>query len=158
MKPNDTKERFIELRGAGYSLRKCAEQLGISVSTASVWERMLEADIRDATRQEKQALLETYRATQQARIQRIGAVLNKLEAAIEQADFNAVPAPRLLAMYLKYIEAISTFGGNEKPVSDLERLLANTSFGGFSDDSEMEDSEDSEMEDSEDSEMEDFDE
>lgn len=168
MKPTETKERFIEMRGAGYSLRKCAEQLDIAVSTASDWEKTLAADIEDATRQERQALLDTYKATQQAKIRRIGTVLNKLESAIAEADFSAVPLPKLLAMYLKYLEAISAFGGNEKPVSDLERmLLENSRFPpGYSggllmddsddyEDSEMEDSDDSEMEDSE---MEDSDE
>lgn len=142
MKPTETKERFIELRGAGYSLRKCAGELGISTSTAAGWEKTLAADIEDATRQERQALLDTFKATQQARIRRIGTVLDKLEAAIERADFEAVPLPRLLAMYLKYLEAISAFGGNEKPVSDLERMqfsLANLPSGGLLDDEDYDD-------------------
>lgn len=106
MKPAELKKEFIRLRAEGKSYSAICEQLHISKSTCTKWERALAAEIDDLKRAELAELCESYSMTKEARIRRLGDTLERINAALEQADFTAVDPAKLLDYKLKYTEAL----------------------------------------------------
>lgn len=106
MKPAELKKEYIRLRAEGNSYSFICEQLHISKSTCTKWERDLASQIDDLKRAELAELCESYNMTKEARIRRLGDTLEKINAALEQADFSAVDPAKLLDFKLKYTEAL----------------------------------------------------
>ena len=106
MKPTELKQEYIRLRAEGKSYSFIAEQLHISKSTCTKWERDLAAEIDELKRAELAELYESYNMTKQARIRKLGDTLGKINEALEQADFSEVDPAKLLDFKLKYTEAL----------------------------------------------------
>lgn len=106
MKPSEIKQEFIRLRAEGKSFSHIANQLHISKSTCSKWEKTLEADISQLKREELNSLYEAYGMKKKARIKRLGDTLNKVEEALESVNLNEIPPEKLLDFKLKYLEAL----------------------------------------------------
>ena len=62
MKPIELKNRFIEMRAEGQSYSDIAQQLHISKSTCTTWERELEAEIAQLKKEELNALYESLQS------------------------------------------------------------------------------------------------
>ena len=90
MKPQEIKKEYVRLRAEGKSYSVIAEQLHISKSTCTKWERELSAQINELKRAEFQELCESYGMTKEARIKKLGDTLEKIEDAIAKADFSTV--------------------------------------------------------------------
>jgi transcriptional regulator with XRE-family HTH domain len=60
MKDNETKARFIELRGQGLPLKSIADELGVSKTTLVNWERDLKEQIDNVRAMELEVLYDRY--------------------------------------------------------------------------------------------------
>lgn len=124
MKPTELKQEYIRLRAEGKSYSFIAETLHISKSTCSKWERNLAAEIDDLKRAELAELYESYSMTKQARIKRLGDTLEKINQALEQADFSDIDPAKLLDFKLKYTEALKGEYVGSKPAIEPEGIEA----------------------------------
>ena len=119
MKPQEIKKEYVRLRAEGKSYSVIAEQLHISKSTCTKWERELSAQINELKRAEFQELFESYGMTKEARIKKLGDTLEKIEDAIAKADFSTVDPAKLLDFKLKYTEALKGEYIGTKPAVEL---------------------------------------
>lgn len=124
MKPTELKQEYIRLRAEGNSYSNIAEQLHISKSTCTKWERELAAEIDELKRAELAELYESYSMTKQARIRKLGDTLDKINEALEQADFSEVDPAKLLDFKLKYTEALKGEYVGQKQNVDPQNVKA----------------------------------
>ena len=123
MKPQEIKKEYVRLRAEGKSYSVIAEQLHISKSTCTKWERELSAQINELKRAEFQELCESYGMTKEARIKKLGDTLEKIEDAIAKADFSTVDPAKLLDFKLKYTEALKGEYIGTKPAAELGAVV-----------------------------------
>ena len=98
MKSTDDKMKFVELRASGMSYRKIAAETGISRGTLRKWNNELQDEI-EAERAEK--VLEVRAAfalDHESKMERLARILERLDAAIDAADFSQVSPDKLLVM------------------------------------------------------------
>lgn len=107
MKSKETKEQFIRLRAEGLSYAKISEQLNISKSTCSSWEKELSAKIVELKQERLQELYDEYGMAKEARIKKLGNVLHKIDDAIDESDFSAMTPSQLLEARMKYQKALN---------------------------------------------------
>ena len=108
MKSTEKKLEYIELRASGKSYSSIAEELGISKSTCSKWEKALGADIEALREEHLQELYTSYSMAKEARIEKIGKTLQGIEEALEEKDLTQLPADKLLELKLKYERELKT--------------------------------------------------
>lgn len=106
MKPREQKTEFIRLRAEGRSYSTIAGELHISKSTCTAWERELAGEIAELKQEQLEDLYNAYYMTKEARIKTLGETLEKINAAIEEADLRDIPPERLLDLKLKYAAAL----------------------------------------------------
>lgn len=116
MKPQETKNAFIQLRAEGRSYRAIAGELGICKSTCSAWD----AEMNDAIAERKQEMLQelytAYAMTKEARIKKLGDTLGRIDTALAGADLESMPPERLLDYKLKYTAALKEeYTGTSRP-------------------------------------------
>ena len=102
MKTNEKKEQFILLRAEGLSYAKIAEELHISKSTCSKWERDFSAQITTAKEERLADLYNLYRIGKEAYIEKLGEILKRIDSAIAEKDLAEIPAEKLLRLKLEY--------------------------------------------------------
>lgn len=107
MKSKETKEQFIRLRAEGLSYAKISEQLNISKSTCSSWEKELADKITEMKHERLQELYDEYGMAKEARIRQLGTVLQKIDKAIEEKDFSEMTPAQLLDARMKYQKALN---------------------------------------------------
>jgi len=100
----DKRRLFTELRARGFSLRRVAKRIGISVQTASNWHHELEEDIARLRAAEIEALNEAYFLAKEARIRLLGGQLRAIREELERRDLQDVPTVRLLELQLAYFK------------------------------------------------------
>lgn len=106
MKPQELKHEYIRLRAEGRAYSYIADNLHISKSTCTKWEKELEAEIAQIKREELNTLYDTYHMRKEDRIKKIGDTLEKVEKALETTDLQEVAPEKLLDFKLKYTEAL----------------------------------------------------
>ena len=106
MKTTDKKHEFINLRARGLSYDNIAKELHVSKATLIKWAREYEAEISDLTRENLDSLYESYGMAKEARIKALGGTLEKINAAIDAADFTKIPPSTLLRLKLDYQNAL----------------------------------------------------
>ena len=84
----------------------------------------LAAEIDELKRAELAELYESYSMTKQARIRKLGDTLDKINEALEQADFSEVDPAKLLDFKLKYTEALKGEYVGQKKAIEPESLEA----------------------------------
>lgn len=107
LKTNETRERFIQLRAKGLSYSSIAKQIKVSKSTCSNWEKELKDQISQLKSDRLDDLYQEYGMLKEARIASIGKVLNKIDQAIDEADFSMMTPSQLLDFRLKYQKALN---------------------------------------------------
>lgn len=100
----DTKERFIELRAEGLSFDTISQQLDISKATLIKLSRELAGDIERLKYINLEALAERHKVLKANRLEGLGRLLDKIDSALESADFSKVPAERLIDLKLRLTE------------------------------------------------------
>lgn len=119
MKPAELKREYVKLRAEGKSYSFIADQLHISKTTCSKWEKELAGQIDELKRAEFAELCESYGMTKEARIKKLGDTLEKINEALAQADFTGVDPAKLLDFKLKYTEALKGEYIGTKPAFNL---------------------------------------
>lgn len=145
MEATEKKLEYVRLRAEGKSYRAIAAALSISKSTCGAWEKALHAEIAEVRQDQLMELYDAFSMKKGARIKSLGAVLKRIDAALESVDFSAMPPERLLDFKLKYQAALKEEyiptatspeqGENtaERIVQALEDLLERVRMGEVSD-------------------------
>lgn len=106
MKPIKQKTEFVKLRAEGRSYAAIADELHISKSTCTAWERELAAEIAELKQEQLEDLYNAYYMTKEARIKTLGETLTEINAALEKIDLWDIPPEKLLDLKLKYAAAL----------------------------------------------------
>lgn len=102
----DKRRLFIELRARGFSLRRVAKRIKISVQTASNWHHELEERIAQLRAAEIEALHEAYYLAKEARIRLLGGQLKALHEELERRDLSDIPTGKLAELQLAYYKEL----------------------------------------------------
>lgn len=100
------KERFVELRAAGLSYAACAEQLNVSKPTLLGWGKELAHEVGNARALRMDELFERFYVAKAKRIAAFGRRLDAILAELDTRDLSEVPTTALLALALKYGDAL----------------------------------------------------
>lgn len=95
------KERFLERRAQGDSLRTIEKKTGISRHTLAKWENECKEQIENLRAIYIDGLREEYRLTIQAQIKGFGLLLKRVMEELAQRGLSDVSAPKLADMALK---------------------------------------------------------
>ena len=101
MKDVETRQRFVELRAQGKSLRAAADELGVGKQTLVRWEREHREQIENLKAIELEALTERYRLTVRAQVERYGAFLEQVTEELRKRDLTTVPTSKLFDIMVK---------------------------------------------------------
>lgn len=101
MKDSESKERFLELRAQGKSLRSIESDTGTNRRTLSKWERESKEELANLKAIELDALREEYWLTRQARIKIYGDQRQRTIEEFKIRDLSEVPTPKLVDIFLK---------------------------------------------------------
>ena len=128
MKDEATKRQFITLRAEGKSYRAIHEELGIAKATCSNWEKLLADQISEARRERLEELYDSYAMTREARIAKLGEIINRIDEARENSEkpLELIGEDRLLELRLKYERELQTLYKDPETASEdstLEGLL-----------------------------------
>ena len=104
MVDTQTQERFIELRAAGLSFDKIAAELEVSKTTLLKLNRKLAGEIERLKFINFEALAEKYKMLKTARLEALGKLLEKVDSALEAADFSKLSPERLVLLKLRLAE------------------------------------------------------
>ena len=115
----DKKLQFVELRANNLSLSSIGRELHVSRATCSKLDKELKIDIEAKKAERNTEINELYTMTRNHRINRLQAVLERLDKAIINADFSQMSTETLLKMKLRYESELS----KEYPVKDDKGLL-----------------------------------
>lgn len=102
MKPQTTKENFIQLRAKGFSFDRIAKELKTSKQTLIDWSKELQEEIANRKALELEALYENFYLLKEYRLRNFGNLLNKIEKELQARDFSEVATEKLLELFLKY--------------------------------------------------------
>ena len=123
MKAQGQKAEFIRLRAEGKSYSSIAEELHISKSTCTAWERELRGAIAVLKQEQLEELYNAFFMTKEARIKRLGKTLDSINEALDSADLSQMPPEKLLEYKLKYMEALkSEYTGSTAPYQLSDKL------------------------------------
>lgn len=106
MKTADKKLEYVRLRAEGKSYRAIEQEIGVSRSTCSEWEKELAPTIARLRQDNLEALYNEYGLMREARIRRIGDTLRRIDTALETVDLSALSPEKLLDFKLKYQAAL----------------------------------------------------
>ncbi|MGA3199630.1 MAG: helix-turn-helix domain-containing protein [Halobacteriota archaeon] len=105
MKDLDTKQKFLELRAQGKSLRTIEKEIGTSRRTLATWEMEYKEDLENLKENLKavglEALQERYRLTTKDKLERYGAELQRVTEELGRRDLTNVPTPKLYDLMIK---------------------------------------------------------
>ncbi len=98
MKDSETGQKFIELRSAGVSFARIAEQLGVAKSTLINWSREHQHLIQNLRAIEWEDFVDRTLASKQERLKALSEQLRRLDAELARRDLASIPTPRLQGM------------------------------------------------------------
>ena len=116
----ELKHEFIELRAKGYSYRKIAQRLDVSIGTLSSWRQELEGEIATLKAEELDALYERYYMTKQQKITQLGRQLKAVQKELRARDYSEISTEKLLEMELKLYQALDEEKVDIRPLSSQE--------------------------------------
>ena len=100
------KNEFILLRAEGRSYSFITQKLAISKTTCIKWNKELEEKILEQKQDNLSDLYSAYNLTKEARIERLGTTLKKIDSALEKVDYSTIAPEKLLDFKLKYTQAL----------------------------------------------------
>jgi hypothetical protein len=102
MKGEKIKQKFLELRAQGKSLRAIEIEIGTNRGTLAKWEREYEEELQNLKAIELDAMREKYLLTNQAQLELLGAQFTRLREELEKRDLSEIPTTKLFDLVLKY--------------------------------------------------------
>lgn len=103
----DQQLKFIELRASGLSYEAIAKKLNTSKQTLINWSKELQADINNAKTIQRDNLLRNFSLEQDARLERLCKLINKLWEELEQREFSSISTLELLDKLPKLLMQLS---------------------------------------------------
>jgi len=132
MVKQDQKDKFIELRAAGYSFESIAKQLDISKPTLLKMAREFRSDIERLKFINLESLADRYKVLRADRLQALGGIAEKVDTAIEAADFSKLSPERLVELKLKLTEKMRDLLTDSFTIEkDAAQMLEHDSTLGF---------------------------
>jgi transcriptional regulator with XRE-family HTH domain len=116
----ERKQLFVELRAKGWSLRRCAEAIGVSKSTLCNWSQDMEAEIASLKAIELEALYEQFHLSKEARIQTLGEQVAALRQELDRRDLSEVSTDKLLELLFRWQEALAEEYVEPRPLSSRQ--------------------------------------
>jgi hypothetical protein len=107
MHSTDTKSKFLEFRGKGWSLARIAKQIDVSVRTLADWNQQHRQEIRTLRAIEIEALQEKFLATHEQELSSLTAQLQRIEQAIADSKLQFVETKDLFRLVRS---SLVTFG------------------------------------------------
>lgn len=101
MKDANTKEKFLELRAQGKSLRTIEQEIGTGRRTLAKWQSECKEELENLQAIEFEVMREEYSLTVQARIERFGRQLQRVTEELENRDLSDIPTPKLVDLAIK---------------------------------------------------------
>ncbi len=102
----DVAEKFIELRAENNSLESIAKQLGISKPTAIKIDKELELEVNRLKLINFESLAVKYKMMRSARIESFGKLLERLDTALDAADFDRMSPLQLIELRIKLADRL----------------------------------------------------
>jgi transcriptional regulator with XRE-family HTH domain len=102
VKDNETKARFIELRGKGPPLKRIADEIGVSKTILVNWERDFKEQIDNLRAMELEALYDKYFLSVRKKVEFFGDVLSRIQGELKTRNLSTVPTEKLFAMYAHF--------------------------------------------------------
>lgn len=121
-KPLDTKLRFIELRGNGFSYSRIAKDLGVSKTTLIEWGKDEDTSkhIQNLEALYKEEMIENCGMNIRKRLERLSKLQNKLYSELNDRDLSTIPTDKLLVQVYKLDEILSNSIGQEVVLQDAQ--------------------------------------
>ncbi len=94
----NTKHKFIELRGQGFSFDKIVKQLDVSKGSLLKWDKEFKQEISEIKFISIEAMIEQYKVGKSERIKNYGELLKKYRKELSTRDLEDVPSNKLLDM------------------------------------------------------------
>jgi len=91
MKDVKTKQKFLELRAQGKSLRAIEKEIGTGRQTLATWEHECKGELKNMQAIEFEALREEYSLTTRARLELLGGQLRRMREELEKRDLSDIP-------------------------------------------------------------------
>ena len=105
-KDNETKQKFIELRASGLSFDKISKDIDVSKPTLIKWNNEFDKQISELQFIEFEALAEQHGLTKKARVERLAADLENIEAELTKRGFDKVGTDKLLDIKYKLTDRL----------------------------------------------------
>lgn len=96
----------MELRARGQSYDRISEQIQVSKPTLIKWSRQFETQIAALQDGELEVMLERFKLTRIARLERFARILDQMESQLDERDLTEVQTDRLLRIYLRALELV----------------------------------------------------
>lgn len=106
MKDQEKRTEFIRLRAEGKSLRAIAEEIGVSKSTLSEWDKSLSSEVSQLRAENLEELYSSYGMAKEGRIRALGETLRRIDTALEGVDLSEMRPEKLLEYKLRYEAAL----------------------------------------------------
>jgi hypothetical protein len=100
-------EQFIELRAKGMSFSKISDELDVSKPILIQWARDMRVEILNKRAFEIEALHDKYLLTKEKELERLSALLENVESAIDKSDLSKLTAKELFEIRDKLITRMS---------------------------------------------------
>ncbi len=94
----ETRNRFIELRAQGWSLKRIADEIGVSKPTLIQWQRQFEREIANLKSVELEALQEKVLASHEEELSRLARHLGRVEAVLAKRNLEVLSTEFLFCM------------------------------------------------------------
>jgi len=125
-KDNETKNKFIELRGNGLSFDKIVKQLDVSKGVLLKWDKEFKQEISEIKFISIEAMIEQYKVGKSERIKNYGEMIEQYRKELSTRDLEDVPTSKLFDMALiiqdrlrEEIKDISHFSKETKSTADF---------------------------------------
>ena len=106
MKDTVTRHHFIQLRAAGWSFVKIANELNVCRQTLQAWSKQYEKEIKDLHQLELDELREKYFASKTARTKLFGDALLDFKAEIDKRRGTYLPTEQLYKLMGRYAQLL----------------------------------------------------
>jgi transcriptional regulator with XRE-family HTH domain len=101
MKNFNKKKQFVQLRAKGYSMKKIADELNVTIRTLYNWYNEFKFEIRLLSTIERETLLESLNFNESGRLKNLFNDLHEIETALKGKDLSGQPPYEL--MKWKYV-------------------------------------------------------
>jgi len=101
------KKQFVQLRAKGYSMRKIADELKVTIRTLYYWYNEFKFEIKLMSAIEHETMLESLNFNESGRLKNLFDDLHKIESSLTKKDFSVQPVCDLMKWKYSIISQIN---------------------------------------------------